>query len=73
MSMPPSGVGADVRRLSDDEQTSLVTSAAARPSRLWLWFVAAFLIQGAAWTTWFVIAAHNKIQEVPLAITESHK
>ena len=39
---------------------------AAKPSRLWLWFVAAFVIQAAAWTAWFVIASHNKVQEVPL-------
>ena len=37
------------------------------PSRLWLWFIAAFLLQAAAWTTWFVIASHHKVQEVPLA------
>lgn len=36
-------------------------------SRLWLWFVAAFVLQLAAWTAWFVIAAQNKVQEVPLA------
>jgi hypothetical protein len=54
--------------------TSTLTSAPAplecapkKPSRLWLWFVAAFLLQFAAWTTWFVIAAQNKVQEVPLA------
>lgn len=40
-----------------------------RPSRLWLWFVAAFLIQGAAWTAWFVLAAKHRVQEVPLATT----
>lgn len=39
----------------------------SKPSRLWLWFVAAFLIQAAAWTTWFVIAAHHPVQEIPLA------
>ena len=39
----------------------------ATKSRLWLWFVAAFLIQGAAWTTWFVIAAQHQVAEVPLA------
>jgi hypothetical protein len=43
-------------------------SAPARePSRLWLWFIAAFLLQATAWTTWFVIASHHKVQEVPLA------
>lgn len=38
-----------------------------RPSRLWLWIVAAFVIQAMAWTAWFIIAAHNKVEEVPLA------
>lgn len=36
-------------------------------SRLWLWFVAAFLLQTAVWTTWLVIASRNKVEEVPLA------
>lgn len=44
-----------------------MNAPAAKPSRLWLWFVAAFAIQAAAWTTWFVIASHHKVQEVPLA------
>jgi len=39
----------------------------ARSSRLWLWFVAAFLLQAAAWTTWFVVAGRHAVQEVPLA------
>ncbi len=43
---------------------------AAKPSRLWLWFVAAFAIQAAAWTTWFVIASNYKVQEVPLVKVE---
>ena len=38
-----------------------------RGSKLWLWFVAAFALQGAAWTAWFVIASHYKVEEVPLA------
>ena len=41
--------------------------SAAKPSRLWWWFVAAFALQLAAWTAWFVIAAQNKVAEVPLA------
>jgi hypothetical protein len=41
----------------------------AKPSRLWLWFIAAFLIQAAAWSAWFTIAAQHKVQEVPLAGT----
>jgi hypothetical protein len=37
-----------------------------RASRLWLWFVAAFLIQLGAWTVWLVIASRHKVQEIPL-------
>jgi hypothetical protein len=40
-----------------------------RPSRLWLWIVAAFLLQALAWTAWFTIAARHPVQEVPLATT----
>ena len=43
------------------------TAVPAKPSRLWLWFVAAFVIQAAAWTAWFTIASQHKVQEVPLA------
>ena len=40
---------------------------ARRPgSRLWLWFVAAFLVQLGAWATWLVIASRHRVQEVPL-------
>ncbi len=45
----------------------------SKPSRLWLWFVAAFLIQGAAWTAWFVLAAKHRVQEVPLEGAVSNK
>lgn len=38
----------------------------AKPSRLWLWVVAAFVIQAAMWTALFIIAAHHKVAEVPL-------
>jgi len=38
-----------------------------RPSRLWLWIVAAFVIQAAAWTAWFTIASKHRVAEVPLA------
>jgi len=41
-------------------------STPVRPSRLWLWFVAAFALQAVAWTAWFVIASHHRVQEVPL-------
>ena len=41
-------------------------AASEKPSRLWLWFVAAFVIQAAVWTAWFTIASQHKVQEVPL-------
>jgi hypothetical protein len=47
--------------------TGVVAAAAGKPpSRLWLWFVAAFALQAVAWTAWFVIASKHKVQEVPL-------
>ena len=38
-----------------------------KASRLWLWFVAALVLQLGAWTAWLVIASQHKVQEVPLA------
>lgn len=38
-----------------------------KSSKLWFWVVAAFILQLAAWTLWFVIASQNKVEEVPLA------
>lgn len=38
-----------------------------RPSRLWLWFVAACVVQAAVWATWITVASKHKVQEVPLA------
>jgi len=37
-----------------------------RNSKLWLWIVFACLLQLAAWTVWFMIAARHRVQEVPL-------
>ena len=39
----------------------------SRKSRLWMWIVAACLLHVAAWTAWFIIAAHHPVEEVPLA------
>ena len=36
-------------------------------SRLWIWFLAAFAVQAAAWTAWFTIASRHPVEEVPLA------
>lgn len=44
---------------------------AAKKSRLWLWCVAAFLLQLAAWTAWFAIAASHPVREVPLTSSTS--
>ncbi len=38
-----------------------------RPSRLWIWFVAAFALQFAAWAVWLTIASQHRVQEVPVA------
>ncbi len=40
-----------------------------RKSRLWLWFVAAFVVQIGVWAVWFVIASRHPVQEVPLVHT----
>ena len=40
--------------------------AAEKKSKLWLWFVAAFVVQLTAWAVWFVIAKNHPVQEVPL-------
>lgn len=37
-----------------------------RSSRLWMWVVAAFLLQLAAWVAWFTIASQHRVEEVPL-------
>ena len=44
-----------------------------KKSRLLLWVVVAFLIQAAAWTAWFTIAANHRVAEVPLESAVSNK
>jgi hypothetical protein len=46
-------------------------SPTRKKSRLLLWVVLAFVIQAAAWTAWFTIAAHNKVTEIPLTTNNS--
>lgn len=41
--------------------------AKTRRSRPWLWVLAAVAVQFAAWTAWFIVAAHHPVVEVPLA------
>ncbi len=38
----------------------------AKTSRLWLWFVAAFVVQILVWAAWLTIAAKNPVATVPL-------
>lgn len=43
-----------------------VAEAQTKPSRLWIWVLVVFAVQLAVWTTWIVIAAHHRVEEVPL-------
>lgn len=43
----------------------------SRPSRLWLVFVAAFVLQLAVWIAWFILASHHPVAEVPLTTAPS--
>lgn len=49
-----------------DPTTSPAVAASAPRSRLWLWFVAAFVVQASVWTAWIIIASHHKVAEVPV-------
>lgn len=42
------------------------TEVVPKKSRLWLWFVFAFVVQISVWSTWVTIASKNRVQEVPL-------
>lgn len=42
-------------------------SQPVKKSRLWLWVVAAFVLQLIAWGVWFTIASRHRVEEVPLA------
>ena len=43
------------------------TEAGQKPSRLWLWVLAAFAVQLTVWAAWIVLASHHHVEEVPLA------
>ncbi|MBL9203136.1 MAG: hypothetical protein JNL39_21685 [Opitutaceae bacterium] len=38
-----------------------------RPSRLWLWFAAACVLQVIVWGAWITFASKHRVAEVPLA------
>jgi len=46
--------------------TSTPVTQPGRKSRLWLWFVLAFVLQLGAWVAWFVIANQHRVETVPL-------
>jgi hypothetical protein len=46
------------------------TCPTSKPSRLWLWIVAAFVLQGLAWAAWFTIASLHPVEEVPVVRTQ---
>jgi hypothetical protein len=50
--------------------TDSAAPAGAKPSRLWLWFLAAFVVQAAMWTAWLVLASRHRVMEVPIAVAE---
>lgn len=43
------------------------TTTTPRKSKLWVWVLAAFLVQAAVWTFWIRYAAQHRVAEVPLA------
>lgn len=43
------------------------TNPKNKPSRLWIWFAAACIVQVAVWTGWIVFASKHRVAEVPLA------
>lgn len=51
---------------SSINNASLPAHLPRRKSRILLWVALAFVVQIAAWTAWFVIAANHKVAEVPL-------
>jgi len=53
--------------------TSTPVTQPGRKSRLWLWFVLAFVLQLGAWVAWFVIANQHRVETVPLVIVGTPK
>ena len=53
--------------------SALSSDAKPRKSRLWLWFVLAFILQLGAWVAWFTIANQHRVETVPLVNTGAMK
>jgi hypothetical protein len=42
-------------------------NAPRKKSRIWLWVVAAFVVQLLAWGFWLTLASNHPVEDVPLA------
>ncbi|HUG10863.1 MAG TPA: hypothetical protein VMM36_07605 [Opitutaceae bacterium] len=67
----PVGQVSDLPRETDNTEGRSKTGPTSKPSRLWLWIVAAFVIQALAWAAWFTIAARYPVEEVPVVRTQA--
>jgi len=54
------------RNGTNTAMTPSATKTAKSRNGLWVWVGLAFGLMLAAWSALFVIAAHNKVEEVPL-------
>lgn len=57
--------GHDAELMQSDD-TSAAKVVMPKPSRLWIWVLAAFVLQLGVWTAWIILASHHKVEEVPL-------
>lgn len=48
----------------------VVTGSVPRARGFWPWVVFACVLQLAGWFAWFIVTAHQTIEEVPLATDE---
>ena len=64
----PSSAPRDARlHLRSERVDTPAALGPTRKSRLWLWFVLAFILQLGAWAAWFAIANQHRVETVPLA------
>jgi hypothetical protein len=66
-SVGPALVAGPLRGARDNRKGPPTIAGPTKPSRLWIWFVAAMVLQAAVWSAWLIIAAHHRVAEVPLA------
>jgi hypothetical protein len=66
-------LGPEARLLREEEEEIITmenatTTTTPRKSKLWLWVVAAFVVQATVWFFWIRYAAQHRVAEVPLVI-----